>query len=86
MLKFLLITFLVGYLVYKVGGYLFRIFFWSLGNKMQNSQNFDRSQPQSPRPPNSNVDIDYIPKNGKEEKGKTFKGGEYVDYEEIKEK
>lgn len=85
MFKFLLITFLICYLLFKVGGYIFRAFFWTLGNKMHNAQfNDSRSSSANPRPPNSNVDIDYMPKNGKEKKAKEFKGGEYVDYEEVK--
>jgi hypothetical protein len=33
----------------------------------------------------SNLNIDYIPgKNKSEENGKNFKGGDYVDFEEIK--
>lgn len=86
MFKFLLITFLVCYLIYKVGGYLLKFFFLSLGNKMQNSQNFNHNRPhqEQHRPKNGNVDIAFVPKNGKGTEEKNFKGGEYVDYEEIK--
>lgn len=77
---------MVCYLIYKVGGYLLKFFFLSLGNKMQNSQNFNqtRSHQEPPRPANGNVDIAFVPKNGKDKEEKNFKGGEYVDYEEIK--
>ena len=85
MVKFLLISFLVCYLLYKIGGYLFKMFFWSLGNKMNNPQNFNRPNPNNRRPKNSNVDVEYFPgKNDSKKKSKDFKGGEYVDYEEIK--
>ena len=84
MLKFLLITFLIAYLLFKVGGYLFRIFFWSLGGKMKNGQFNNNGKNSTMRPPNGNVDIHYVPKDRKEEKEKVFKGGEYVDYEEVK--
>lgn len=84
MLKFLLITFLIAYLLFKIGGYLFRIFFWSLGGKMQNGQFNNNRETSNMRPPNSNVDIDYVPQNGKKTKEKEFKGGEYVDFEEVK--
>lgn len=83
MIKFLLITFLIIYLLFKIGGYLFRIFFWSLGGKMQDGHTNNRHA-SNVRPPNSNVDIHYVPKDKKEKKEKAFKGGEYVDYEEIK--
>ena len=60
----------------------------SLGNKMQNSQNFNQSHTNNVhrRPTNGNVDIAYVPKNGKDKVEKNFNGGEYVDYEEIKKK
>jgi hypothetical protein len=86
MIKFLLITFLICYLIYKLGGFLLKYFFISLGNKMQDSQSFQQSSHsyQNRRSTNGDVDIDYIPKNGQPKKTKDFKGGEYVDYEEIK--
>lgn len=84
MIKFLLITFLIAYLLFKVGGYLFRIFFWSLGGKMENGQFNNSREASNTRPPNSNVDVHYVPKDEKKEKEKVFKGGEYVDYEEVK--
>lgn len=86
MIKFLIITFLVCYLIYKLGGFLLRTFFISLGNKMQDSQSFQQSRTayQHRRTTNGNVDIDYIPKNGKSKKVQDFKGGEYVDYEEVR--
>lgn len=86
MFKFLLITFIVCYLIYKLGGYLLKFFFLSLGNKMQNPQNFGQARPnqESRRSTNGNVDIDYVPKMGADKEEKIFNGGEYVDYEEIK--
>lgn len=53
---------------------------------MQNSQNFNHNRPhqEQHRPKNGNVDIAFVPKNGRDKEEKNFKGGEYVDYEEIK--
>lgn len=65
-----------------------KTFFISLGNKMQQDpQSFQQSRTSynGRRTTNGNVDIDYVPKNGsKSSNSKEFKGGEYVDYEEIK--
>jgi len=86
MIKFLLITFLVCYLIYKLGGFLLKAFFISVGKKMQGSQSFQQSRTgyQHRRTTNGDVDIDYVPKNGNSKKPGEFKGGEYVDYEEVK--
>lgn len=77
MFKFLLIVFLISYIIYKVGGFFFRIL--TLGGT---SQRPPRNQPPR-RPPGANVNVDYSPEK-KNSKG-DFKGGEYVDYEEVKE-
>lgn len=84
MIKFLLILFLVFYLLWKVGGFLFRNILVKSFIKHQQG-NFQQSQQQKQyrKPPNSNVNVEFIPPENKV-KGKTFKGGEYVDYEEIK--
>ena len=40
-------------------------------------------RPNRKRARDSNVDIDYIPEDKKQGKSDKFKGGEYIDYEEI---
>jgi hypothetical protein len=70
MFKFLLICILVGYVLYK------------LGSSVKVYTNAGQRPPQH-RPPGSNVNINTPPPS-KKESGKDFKGGEYVDYEEIK--
>ena len=73
MFRILLIVTLLFYLLYKLG--LFRVFVGSVNDGYREQGNINR------RPPDSNVDIDNAPKT----KPKSdFKGGEYVDYEEIK--
>ena len=76
MFKFILIVFLISYVVYKVGGFFFRVI--TLGGSAQRQQ---RSTHNTRRPSGSNVNVQY-PSNGK--KKDDFKGGEYVDYEEVK--
>lgn len=69
MLKLLIIMALVVYVVSKVGGLFFRA--------GAASQQF-RTQ----RRPDGNTNINTPPPKGK--KGGTIKGGDYVDYEEVK--
>ncbi len=71
MLKFLLIVVLVIYALSKLG--LFRIFV-----QTNNRGNFNQQNRQ--RPNDGDVNIDNKPNQKKSD----FKGGEYVDYEEVK--
>jgi|APTNR8051073442_1049403.scaffolds.fasta_scaffold00001_494 hypothetical protein len=70
MLRLLLIFSLIFYVLYKFG------FFRIISQEARSQQNFNR------RPPNGNVNVNEAPP--KEKKRSNFKGGEYVDYEEIK--
>jgi hypothetical protein len=69
--KFLLTVFLVSYVIYKIGGLFFRA--------GAASQQFRNQQQQQRRHFDANDDV----KKDKKGKGNT-KGGEYIDYEEIK--
>ncbi|MFT6867983.1 MAG: hypothetical protein ACJA08_002830 [Cyclobacteriaceae bacterium] len=81
MLKFLLIIFLISYVVYKLGGFLVRMLFIN-ATQQQNHKN--TSNTTTRKRTSGNVNLDYVPEEGK--KGKTdFKGGDYVEYEEVKE-
>ena len=86
MLKFLLILFLIGYVLFKFSGFIVKFLF---ANAYKQQQQFQRNQRSnttghSKRPADGNVNIDYVPK-GSEKPGSKpgFKGGEYVDYEEV---
>ncbi len=79
MLKFLAILFIVSYLTYKVGGYLIRALYITLGHD-PSQRNFHRKSKASA---DGNINIDYVPQDKKRSK-KDFKGGEYVDYEDVK--
>ena len=70
MLKFLLILVLGIYILTKVGAFLFR------GGA--SSQQY-RTQP---RKPDGKIHVDSAPP--KDRKGSSIKGGDYVDYEEVK--
>ena len=97
LLKFLLFLFFI-YLLFRVVNFFFKVMYTVSGAKKQQA-NFNRNQqrqrqngygPQSRKykqPSDGNVNIDYIPEDDKEKNGKgprNFKGGEYVDYEELK--
>ena len=70
MAKLLLICLLIGYVLYK------------LGSSMRISTHNTNTRPNQPKPTNGNINVDAAPP--KEKKRSDFKGGEYVDYEEIK--
>jgi flagellar basal body-associated protein FliL len=78
MIKFLLIIFLIGYLVFKVGGFVFRMFFLSLSKQQRQP-----SQRQTKTAKGENVNIEY-PTHESKTNSKGFEGGEYVDFEELK--
>lgn len=69
MLKFLLILALVVYALYKIGSLFFRAGSASQHFRNQNRRNFD-----------GNINTNGKAKRSEEK----FKGGEYIDYEEIK--
>ncbi len=68
-MKFFIILGLVAYVLYKVGGLFFRA-----GAASQQSRFQQR------RPPEGDINVNAAPK----KKGGTIKGGDYVDYEEVK--
>jgi hypothetical protein len=87
LLKFLLITFLVIFVVIRLGGFVFRALFWMLGARAGgrniHSQPHPGQRPQ-PRTSTGEINIDYVPDQNTKNKKAGFYGGEYVDYEEVK--
>jgi len=79
MLKFLAILFIFAYITFKFGGFLMKVLNSALG------QDTDRKNVNDPSAKKSrgNINIDYVP-GDKKRGGSDFKGGEYVDYEEVK--
>ena len=76
MLKILVIFFIIFYLLFKVGGVFFRTL---LGYNQRSVFNNGKGQYKQKQPKDGNVHVDYNPNNEGE-----IKGGEYVDYEEVK--
>lgn len=88
MLKFLIILVLIIYLLYRVGGFLFRLFFLNASEYQQQQQQQRRTgsydhHSDKRKAPDSNLNIDYVPRDSKGKKIDGYKGGEYVDYEEV---
>jgi hypothetical protein len=77
MLKFLAILFIVSYVTFKLGGFLMKALNVAAGRDP--NQN---SKKQSRKSADGNVNIDYVPNDKKD--GDGYKGGEYVDYEDVK--
>lgn len=79
---------LVGFLLYKVLGFFFRVL-GVLGGSAADRTNGrayqnQQQQHQERKRTDGNVNIDYVPKNGEAKTApKSFKGGEYVDYEDL---
>lgn len=69
-MKLLIILGLVGYVFYKVGGVFFRAGAASQQNQRQ------------PRKPEGTINVET--EQQKEKRNGTIKGGDYVDYEEVK--
>ena len=80
MLK-LLALILVFVLFLRSIGFVLRLLFGS-GLAGRTSREFRKEQGRSKRPTGGNVDINYDPKK-EDKKSKGFKGGDYVDYEEV---
>ncbi len=78
MVRGLLIFATIGFLLFKFGKYLFRFLYLIAGGP---PSAHTKSNGRSSRSKDGNIHIDKVPKNqpGK----KDFKGGEYVDYEEL---
>ena len=80
MLKFIVFIVLFSYVIFKGLGLLFRLLMGSPGGMKQQSHNYNPSQGRKPK--DGNVNIDYMPNKGKKS-SKGYKGGEYIDYEEV---
>ncbi len=85
MLKFIIISILVIYLIFKLVGFAFRLMFGAAYEQQKRTQEAQRQQYTTRRKaPNSNLNIDKSPEKERNKSGNDFKGGDYVDYEEIK--
>jgi len=79
-LKYLLILYLIYYLVSKLGKFLIRLF---LGRTARAAQERQYKQNNKGRTTKDGIHIDHIPNQKGKRTGGNFKGGEYVDYEDV---
>ncbi len=81
MFKFLILIFIFFFVIVRIGGFVIKLLFSGFGGQQRNT--FDRDEKQQQKKPrDGNVSIDYVPDSKKKDSQK-FKGGDYVDYEEM---
>lgn len=79
MIRGIFILAIVGYLIYRFGKALFKFFYLISGE--EGDQSARTTFGGKRKPVDGNVNIDKVPNNRDDKK--KFKGGDYVDYEEI---
>ncbi len=85
MIKFLVIVLGVGWLLGQLIRYFLRSKLAKFAQKVNEAAKEEqRAQAYASRPKDEVV-VDYVPKQFKEKSQKDIKGGDYVDYEEVKE-
>ena len=82
MLKFIFFIILIGWIVRSV----LRFFIGGLFSASQQQQRAAGSQQryqQQYRQPEGKINVEYAPRDKKDKSSDNFRGGEYVDYEEV---
>ncbi|MCG8322088.1 MAG: hypothetical protein MI921_21500 [Cytophagales bacterium] len=79
MIRGILIFAIIGYLLFRFGRFLFR--FLHLMSGEQGNQPAGHTFDGKKRPVDGNVNVDKVP--NKPHARKKYKGGEYIDYEEL---
>ena len=85
MVKFLVIVLGVGWLLIQLLRYFLRSKLAQFAQHVSEvAKEEERAQRHASRPKDEVV-VDYVPKKQQEKRSKDIQGGEYVDYEEVKE-
>jgi hypothetical protein len=85
LVKFLIIILGVGWLLGQLIRYFLKTKLAKFAKQVNEAAMEERrAQQQASRPKNS-VNVDFIPREEIEKRKKDIEGGEYVDYEEVKE-
>jgi Na+-transporting methylmalonyl-CoA/oxaloacetate decarboxylase gamma subunit len=80
--KFLLIAIALSWIFSK----LLQFFVKSkLKQFVSHANDLKREDDRRRKPPGANVNVDHIPKEYEQQMTKEIKGGDYIDYEEVKE-
>jgi hypothetical protein len=85
LLKFLIIFLGVGWLLGQLIRYFLRTKLAKFAQHVNNVAKEEQRTRQQAGRPKDGVHVDFIPKDHQEKRQKDIEGGEYVDYEEVKE-
>ena len=85
MVKFLIILLGVGWLLGQLLRYFLRSKLAQFARQVNEAAMEQQRAQQRSAQPKGSVNVDYIPKEELEKRKKDIQGGEYVDYEEVKE-
>ncbi|WP_420576066.1 DUF4834 family protein [Ekhidna sp.] len=83
MLKIIIILILIGYVFYRVTSLIFSGLFGGFNRQQHFGQSQSQYTRKSRKAPDSNLNIDNVPGNRSKKDG-DYRGGEYVDFEEVK--
>lgn len=79
--KLLLVFIALSWIFSKLMGFFLRS---KLKQFVAHSDNLQKEEQRRKRPADGNVNVDFVPSDFKERKSKEIRGGDYVDYEEVK--
>ncbi len=85
MLKFLIIVLGVGWLLGQLIRYFLRSKLAKFAQHVNEMAREEQRARQQASRPKEGVNVDFIPKEHQQKRQKDIDGGEYVDYEEVKE-
>ncbi|MCS5491453.1 MULTISPECIES: DUF4834 family protein [Algoriphagus] len=85
MVKFLIIVLGVGWLLGQLIRYFLRSKLAKFAAQVQEMEREQRRAQQAQSRSKDDVNVDYIPKDHQKKRQKDIEGGEYVDFEEVKE-
>ncbi|MFD2034170.1 DUF4834 family protein [Belliella marina] len=86
MVKALIIILGIGWLLGQLIRYFLRSKLAKFAQQVSEAaKEQQQAQQRNTNPKNGNVHVDHIPDNFKAKRSKEIKGGDYVDYEEVKE-
>ena len=85
MLKFLVVLLGVGWLLGQLIRYFLRSKLAQFAKQVNEAAMEQKRAQQQAAKPNGSVNVDFIPREEIEKRKKNIEGGEYVDYEEVKE-
>lgn len=83
LLKFLIITILVLWLIRMIARLLLPLLFKKMVSKVQEQVNNQYRQQETPRRPTGKISVDYVPPKDKEARA-ADKAGDFIDFEELK--